>query len=110
MASLADYYKPPAAPNTAALQSAINLTASDARVDAGLAQSRLKSAYATRALPDLVNRYAARGTFSGGQARLQADRLKQDVANEQGDIQRQLNRTLATLRRQGVLATTGIGI
>lgn len=108
MASLADLYAPGAnAPSTLA---DTNIQAADARTDAGLAQSRLLRGFATRSLPDLVSRYAARGTFYGGQAGAAGDRLKEDVTNQYGDIQRLLDRQLAGLRRQGILAATGVSI
>lgn len=108
MASLSDIYSPGA--NTPAMLADLNIQAGDARTDAGLSQTRLMRNYSTRALPDLVNRYAARGTFSGGQAGVAGDRLKEDVGNQFGDIQRLLDRQLAHFRRQGVLAATGVSI
>jgi len=38
---------------------------------------------------------------------VQQDRLKQGTADQYGDVQRNLDRTLAGLRRAGVLAATG---
>lgn len=108
MASLADLYSPGA--NAPASLSDLDIQASDARTDAGLSQSRLLRGYATRQLPDLVNRYAARGTFYGGQAGVAADRLKEDVTNQYGDVQRLLDRQLAGIRRAGILAATGVAI
>lgn len=106
MASLTDLYAPGA--NAPAALAGLDLQASDARTDAGLSQSRLLRNYSDRNLPDLVNRYAARGTFYGGQAGVAADRLKEDTGNQYGDIQRLLDRQLANLRRQGILAATGV--
>lgn len=109
MASLSDYYQPPATPLPFTLANNA-LEAGDATADAGLAQSRALRNYGTRQLPDLVNRYSARGTVRGGMAGVMADRLKEDTGNQVGDIQRQLDRTLARLRRSGVLATTGVAV
>lgn len=108
MPSLSDYYTPSS--NTALPFTLANnaLEGSDATTDAGLAQSRLLRNYGTRQLPDLVNRYSSRGTARSGWAGVMADRLKEDTGNQYGDIQRQLDRTLAGLRRNGVLATTGV--
>ncbi len=86
----------------------IGLSRSDAGTDAGLAQSRLLRNYSTRQLPGIVNSNAARGTFYGGSAGVEADQAKEDTANQFGDIQQQLNRQLANLRRQGILAATGM--
>ena len=108
MASLTDLYSPGA--NAPAQLAGTALGASEARTDAGLSQSRLLSNYSQRSLPDLVNRYAARGTFYGGQAGVAADRLKEDTGNQVGDIQRMLDRQLAHLRRQGILAATGVAL
>lgn len=108
MASLADFYNPTASftPTIADIE----MQSSDARNDAALAQSRNTDQYQKRMLPDLVNHYAARGTFYGGQAGVAADRLKDDVATQNGDIQRMLDRNLAALRRQGILAATGVAL
>lgn len=110
MASLSDYYSPPsgrALPYTLADNA---LTGSDATADAGLAQSRILRNFSTRTMPDLVNRYSARGTARSGWAGIMADRAKEDATNDYGDVQRQLDRTMAGLRRAGVLATTGVMI
>lgn len=88
----------------------LGLEGSDAASDAGLAQSRLLRNYSQRALPGLANMHAARGTFYGGQAGLDADRLKEDVGDDYGDISRNLTRTMAGLRRAGVLASMGVVI
>lgn len=87
-----------------------DLGGSLARTDAGLQQTRLLRNYATRSLPDLTHNYAAKGTFYGGSAGVAADRLKEDVGNQYGDVQRALDLKLAELRRQGILAATGVGI
>lgn len=109
MASLSDLYNP-TAPSGPMSQADVELASSDARTDAGLAQSRLQSNFANRFLPDLSHRYAARGTFYGGQLGVQADRAKEDVANQSGDIQRALDRQLAALRRSGIMAATGVAL
>lgn len=80
------------------------------RNNAGLQQTRILRNYSTRALPDLVNNFASRGTFYGGSAGVAGDRLKEDVGNQYGDVQRQLDLRLAQLRRQGILAATGVAI
>lgn len=110
MASLADFYQAPSGTPLPFTLANNALDASDATSDAGLQQSRLLRNYASRSLPDMVNRYSARGTVRGGQAGVMADRLKQDVGDQYGDIQIRLNRTLAGLRRAGVLATTGVSL
>lgn len=109
MASLSDYYQPAGTPLPFTLANNA-IQGSDATQDAGLAQSRALRNYGTRQLPDLLNRYSSRGTARSGWAGVMADRLKEDTGNQVGDIQRQLDRTLAGLRRSGVLAATGIAI
>lgn len=81
---------------------------SDARTDAGLQQSRLLSRFSQRTLPDMRDRFASRGTLYGGQFGVQGDRAKEDTANQYGDVQRMLDRQLANLRRQGIMAATGV--
>ena len=107
MGSISDFYTTQGGNVPGALAN-IGMSRSDAGIDAGLAQSRLLSNYSTRQLPGVVNSNAARGTFYGGSAGVEADRLKEDVGNQYVDIQQQLNRHLANLRRQGVLAATGM--
>lgn len=109
VATLADFTAAPATPLGFTLGS-LDLSGSDARTDAGLATSRLLSDYSTRALPSLVNSEASKGTFYGGQAGVRADQLKEDEVNQAGDISRQLGRTLAGLRRQGVMAAAGVSL
>lgn len=82
------------------------LSASDATADAGLQQSRLLRDYG-QSTNDLVNSDAANGSFYGGQIGVQSDRMKQGYSDQYGDVQRNLDRTLAGLRRAGVLAATG---
>lgn len=107
MASLGDFYQPQTTPLPFTLANNA-LTAGDATADAGLAQSRILRNFSTRQLPDLVNRYSARGTARSGWAGVMADRLKEDAGNQAGDIQRNLDRTLSGLRRSGVLAAGGL--
>lgn len=107
MASLTDFTQAPSTPIAFTLGN-LDLTGSDARQDAGLAQSRLLRDYSTRALPGLVNSEAYKGTFYGGQAGVRADQLKQDTGDQYGDITRSLDRQLAALRRAGVLAAAGV--
>lgn len=80
---------------------------SDVREDAGLETQRALHLYGTRALPNLVNRYAARGTFYSGGARVAADQLREDVGTQTGDIQRLLTRQLSKMARDRILATLG---
>lgn len=110
MASLSDFYQPASGGPQAFTLADNALQGSDATSDAGLQQSRLMRNYATRSLPDLVNRYSARGTARSGWAGVMSDRLKQDTGDQYGDIQQRLERTMAGLRRAGVLATTGVAL
>lgn len=73
-------------------------------------QSRLLSQFGNRALPDLNNAYAARGTFYGGSRSVAGQRATEDTMNQYGDLETNLQRTLAGLRRSGILAATGVAI
>jgi len=109
MASLASFYAPAAVTGFGIAD--IALAKSDATADTGLAQSRLMREYATRGLPDLVNRYSSRGTVRSGGAGVAADRMKEDVGNAYGDLQRNLQRTLANLTRAGIMnAAPGVQV
>lgn len=107
MASLGDFYTPTGPPAAKTLADNA-ISAGDATADAGLAQSRIMRNFGTRQLPDLLNRYSSRGTARSGWAGVMSDRLKEDASNQYGDVQRQLDRTLAGLRRSGVLAAGGL--
>lgn len=109
MATLANLTAAPATPLGFTLGN-LDITGSNDRVDAGLAQSRLLRDYAQQTLPGIVNDAAAKGTFYGGQVGVRADQAKQGVADQSGDITMQLNRSLAALRRQGVLAASGVSL
>lgn len=107
MASLYDYYQ---APNQSPFQFDLAnnaLSASDATTDAGLAQYQTLHNYATRSLPDMVNAYSSRGTVRSGWAGVMADRLKEDTGNQLAQTQMALQRQLAGLSRNSVLATMG---
>lgn len=109
MASLSEFYRPPQTPQALTLGSGA-LAASDATADAGLQQSRALRQWSTQALPSMVNAASSRGTSRAGWTGLRSDWAKEGVSNQVGDIQQQLNRYLAGLRRQGVLATTGVAM
>lgn len=87
-----------------------NLNASDATADAGLQQSRALRQWSTQTLPSMVNAASSRGSVRSGWTGLRSDWAKEGVANQVGDIQQQLQRYLAGIRRQGVLATTGVAL
>lgn len=110
MASLSDFYTPQGGTPLPFTLADNALVGSDATSDAGLQQSRIMRNFSQRSLPDLVNRYSARGTARSGWSGVMADRMKEDAGDQYGDIQINLNRTLAGLRRAGVLAATGIAI
>lgn len=107
MATLADFTAAPTTPLGFTLGD-LDLTGSNDRVDAGLAQTRLLRDFSQQTLPGIVNGAAANGTFYGGQVGVRADQAKQGVADQTGDITMQLNRSLAALRRQGVAAAAGV--
>lgn len=109
MASLSDFAPAPSTPIGFTLGD-LDLQGSNDRVDAGLAQSRALRDYSQTTLPGIVNDAAAKGTFYGGQVGVRGDKAKQAVSDQVGDITMQLNRQLASLRRQGVLAASGISL
>lgn len=87
----------------------MTLASNDGEVqeDAGLESQRLLHRYESRLLPELVNRYASRGTFKSGHARVAADQLREDVGTQTGDIQRLMARQRSKFARDRVLATLG---
>lgn len=108
MASITDLYSAGGSLPFNYLQGANNET--EALSDAGLQKSRLQKMYGDRALPGVVNRYASRGTFYSGSARVAADRLTEDTFNESADIDRMLARTRANLNQNLVYAAAGISV
>lgn len=104
MASLTDLYG-----DSPAASSFITLgnNDSDVREDAGLEGQRLLHRYETRLLPQMMDRYAARGTFMSGHARVAADQLREDVGQGYGDIQRLMARQLSKLAQDRLLQTLG---
>lgn len=103
MASLLDTYTSSLPTNFASADA----NADEAQDSANVNTARLTDAYQNRALPALRDRYAARGSFFSGHADLAAQQLNQDYQNQTGDIQRNLQRTLAGLAQRRVLATYG---
>lgn len=85
----------------------VNETAPALQEDAGIATSRALQDYSTRALPDMMNQGAAAGQTGSSGLRNRADRLTQDVGRNVTDIQRMLNRNLASIAQQKVMATMG---
>lgn len=81
----------------------------EASADAGLQKGRLQKEFATRDLPDLVNRFASRGTFYSGSTGVQADRLREDADNNSADVDRMLARTRNQLALNRFLAAVGLG-
>lgn len=110
MASLTDLYAPPSATPGAFIQAGLNQSAANASEDAGLSMARMRRQFETRTLPDIADSFASSGSFFSGATGLAADRAKESYANDSGDIERLLNRHLADLSRQRVLASMGISI
>lgn len=108
MASLADMYRSQS--GTIPTISGVLDQESDLQTDAGLQVSRIGQQFAERTLPGIVNSAAARGSLYGGQVGVRADTAKGSAAEQSADIQRLLARQLANLRRQGILAATGVGL
>lgn len=81
----------------------------EAASDAGIQESRLNRNFATRTLPDIVNRFASRGTFFSGTARRTAGQAYEDVNNDVSDVERMLARTRNQLQLNRFLAAVGLG-
>lgn len=84
--------------------------ASDIAEDSGIQQQRLLRNFGQFDLPDLVSRYASRGTFHSGGAGKAADKLRLGVSDQFGDIERRKSRALADLSTNSLLALTGYRI
>lgn len=110
MASLLDYYTPPSSTPPAFMQEGINRQAGYAGEDAGLKQTLAKRQFENRTMPDLVNRQASRGAFHSGSTGVLADRAKENYLTDQGDTSRLLQRTMADLSRNRILASIGVAI
>lgn len=108
MASLADMYRTQG--SAIPTISGVLDQESDLQTDAGLQLSRIGQQFAGRTLPGIIGAAASRGSLYGGQVGVRADTAKGAAAEQSADIQRLLARQLANLRRQGILAATGIGL
>jgi len=109
MASLLDYYQP-TGPSSAFTQADINARAGEQAEDAGLSQTLLKRQFETRTLPDLVNRQAGRGAFFSSASSNALNRAGEDYVTESADVSRLLQRSLANLSRNRILAGLGVSI
>lgn len=107
MASFADLYQADQGTPLGFSLAGINDQMGDARTDAGLQKSQNSLMY-SRALTNLTNDYSAKGTARGGMAGVAGDQLGQDYAYGQGSTDMMLNRTLANLSRNKILATYGL--
>lgn len=85
------------------------LNENEAAADAGIQKGRLVKEFGTRTLPDLVNRFASRGTFFSGSTGVQADRAREDADNNAADVDRMLARTRNQLQLNRFLAAVGLG-
>lgn len=85
------------------------LNEGEAQSDASIQQSRAYRNLSTRTLPDIVNRYASRGTFYSGGARRTAGQATEDTNNEVSDVERMLARTRNQLQLNRFLAAVGLG-
>jgi hypothetical protein len=106
MASLTDLYS--STPELGFSDSYTN--EADVREDAGIQKERLLKAYSSRALPQLVDRFASRGTFMSGHAGVALSQLGEDVGNQYGDVDRMMARQLSALARNRVLAAAGLSV
>jgi hypothetical protein len=81
----------------------------EASSDASIQESRAYRNLSTRTLPDIVNRFASRGTFFSGTARRTAGQAVEDTNNEVSDVERMLARTRNQLQLNRFLAAVGLG-
>lgn len=106
MASLSDMFQPSAvSPQFGIAED--NIQGGYAAQDAGLASGRLSQQY-QYGMKQEASAEAAKGSFYSGQAGVRADQAKLGYNNQQSDIQRQLQRTLADLARNRLYATLGV--
>ncbi len=109
MASLMDYYQA-SGPSGAFTQAGINQQAGEVSEDAGLAQTLMKRQFESRTLPDLINNQASRGAFHSSATSNALNRATEDYTGESADVSRLLQRELAGLSRNRILAGLGVAI
>lgn len=107
MASLLDFYAPPPG-NVAFSLGDIALERERAVRDNALLQSTLQRRLTTRTLPDLASSEAASGRFYSGGARVRATRAVEDVGEETGRANVQLQDVLSELQRRALFTNLGI--
>lgn len=106
MSSLSDLMQPSAvSPQFGIAED--NIQGGYASQDAGLASGRLATQYGIGMKQEASNE-AAKGSFYSGQAGVRADQSKMNYNNQQSDISRQLQRTLADLTRNRLYASLGV--
>lgn len=106
MAGLSDLLQPsPVSPQFGIAED--NIQGGYASQDAGLASGRLATQYGIGMKQEASNE-ASKGSFYSGGAGVRADQSKMAYTNEQSDIGRQLQRTLADLARNRLYANLGV--
>ena len=108
MASLLDFYQPPDRQAPGFALADIVPQEQDVTPEGGIRSQRMLRDFSMYNLPDLVSRYAARGTFYSGGAGRAADRLRLGTTEGIGDIERATTGMLARLARERALAVTGV--
>lgn len=80
----------------------------EATSDAKLQQTRLLQLYGERALPEMRDSFAAKGTFYSGTTRRKTDQLTKDTLFDYNMIDRNLSRVLTGLDQNSVLQAAGL--
>lgn len=106
MANLQSFYQAPAGVALPFQLGQIQQNEAQSREDAGLTQNRLGVQYG-RTLTGLVNDASSKGTARGGQVGVRGDQAREDFNYQNSDVQRLLNRHLADLQYNRIMATLG---
>lgn len=105
-AALAPFYQAPTGQALPFQLGQIGQDEYNSREDAGLTNGRLGELYG-RNITNLTNQASAMGTARGGQVGVREDQARNDLNYNQGDVDRLLNRHLADLQYNRIMATMG---
>jgi len=106
MASLQDFYSAPGGSPLPIQLQQLQQNEAQSREDSGLTKNRLGVMYG-RGLTNITNAASARGTVRGGQVGVRADQAREDFNYQNSDVDRLLNRHLADLQYNRIMATLG---
>lgn len=85
----------------------MQLQGEDLRTEVGLQAFRMNRDFQQYQLPDLVNRYAAKGTYQSGMRQKAANRLGEQVTENVGDMSRRAGISLQDLATKQVGTNIG---